>query len=163
MGKMVFTVIGAGAELECSLVRKLVMMGLNQKRPTLRSCINSFDRHFPYQLRKDLFPVSPVNDHNLSDRQPCLKWSLVLCPSKVPLIPRVSRWLLVKNLINRDTSPAVQSETLGARLSSISIDQSETTARQISPCLPLPPSISSHCTRFDRHFGRVRPRQKIVP
>ncbi len=27
-----------------------------------------------------------MNDHNLSDRQPCLKWSLVLCPSKAPLI-----------------------------------------------------------------------------
>ncbi len=39
----------------------------------------------------------------------------------------------------RDTSPAILSETPGARLSSISIAQSETTSRQRSPRLPLPP------------------------
>ena len=61
---------------------------------------NSINSTFLISTSEGPFPVSPVNDHNLSDRQ----WSLVLCPSKAPLIPRFSRWLLVKNLINRDTS-----------------------------------------------------------
>ncbi len=70
-----------------------------------------FIRHSPYHSRKNLFPVSPVNDHNLSDRQPCLKWSLVPLSIKSASAPSVFQVLFVKNLISGDTSPAAHSET----------------------------------------------------